>query len=65
MKIKKITFQLRNDFSAIIECEHCGNTQQLDYGYNDDYYHQEVLPAIKCEKCGSDRAGNLKQEAVA
>ena len=29
MKIKKITFQIRRDFTAIYECEHCGNTEHV------------------------------------
>lgn len=37
MKIKKITSQIRRDFTAIYECEHCGNTETRD-GYDDDSY---------------------------
>jgi hypothetical protein len=55
VKIKSITFQLRNDFSAILECEHCTATQTLKSGYNDPYYHNKVIPAIKCNKCGKVR----------
>lgn len=58
MKIKNVTWQMRNDFYAIMECEHCGNTQELKSGYDDDFYHQKVIPAMKCKKCGKDRAGN-------
>lgn len=31
MKIQKITSQHRRDFSAIMECEHCGHTE-IDNG---------------------------------
>lgn len=51
MKIKKITSQIRRDFTAILECEHCNKTQEVD-GYDDDYYHRNVIPTIKCNSCG-------------
>ena len=52
MKIKKITSQYRRDFKAILECEHCGKTQDLKYGYDDDRFHRNVIPTIKCDSCG-------------
>ena len=51
MRIKKITSQHRRDFQAIYECEHCGAEHQ-SYGYDDANFHQRVIPAMKCEKCG-------------
>ena len=50
MKIKKIVSQHRRDFTAIYECEHCGNTYQ-DNGYDDANFHQNVIPKIKCKQC--------------
>ncbi len=64
MKIQKITFENRNDFCAILECEHCQATQELKSGYNDAYYHNSVLPAIKCKTCGKDRHGKIKEELL-
>ena len=57
MFIKEITFERRNDFSAVLECEHCEATQLLKTGYNDDNYHDNVLPSIKCKTCNKDREG--------
>jgi len=57
MKIKQITSQYRNDFSAVMVCEHCQHEQKLTSGYDDDYYHLSVIPAMKCESCGCDREG--------
>ena len=54
MRIKKITQQYRRDFQAIYEC-HCGHTQ-TGSGYDDEYFHNEVIPAMKCEKCGQTNA---------
>lgn len=48
-----------NDFSALMECEHCGNIQKLSSGYEDSYYHDRVIPAMTCKKCGKNRAGEL------
>lgn len=51
MKIKTIESQSRRDFYAIYECEHCGHTKRGS-GYDDDNFHRNVIPAMKCEKCG-------------
>ena len=51
MKIKEITYQNRRDFTAIYECEHCGETYTAS-GYDDAYFHQNVIPKMKCSKCG-------------
>jgi len=55
MKIKQITSQTRRDFSAILICEGCGNEQQLWGVYDDNYYHDKVIPTKRCEKCGKTR----------
>lgn len=51
MKIKTITSQDRRDFSAVYECEHCGETKK-GRGYDDAYFHTEVIPNMACSKCG-------------
>jgi transcription elongation factor Elf1 len=50
MKIKTITSQSRRDFRAVYECEHCGH-ERSGRGYDDANFHQNVIPAMKCEKC--------------
>jgi hypothetical protein len=50
MKIQKILNQSRRDFNAIYECEHCGYTVEKG-GYDDSYFHNEVIPAMICPKC--------------
>lgn len=52
MKIKKITSQHRRDFSAIMICEHCGAEDINEYGYDDNNYHVNVIPNMKCKSCG-------------
>ena len=60
MKIKQITNQHRNDFCAILECEHCQHEAQLTTGYHDDFYHRAVVPSMLCGRCGLNRAGTTE-----
>lgn len=52
MKIKKIISQYRRDFYADMECEHCGHIIKGVSCYDDDYFHQAVIPKMECPKCG-------------
>jgi DNA-directed RNA polymerase subunit RPC12/RpoP len=51
MKILKKLSQSRRDFTAIYVCEHCGK-EVTGSGYDDSYFHQKVIPAMKCAECG-------------
>lgn len=51
MKIKEILNQTRRDFLAIYECENCGDTVKSG-GYDDAYFHNEVIPDMVCKNCG-------------
>jgi len=51
VKIKKIKSQDRRDFRAIYVCEHCGHEEE-SYGYDDDNFHRNVIPKMKCKECG-------------
>ena len=51
MKIKEKKSQHRRDFIAIYECEHCKHEEE-GLGYDDSYFHKEVIPTMKCESCG-------------
>jgi primosomal protein N' len=52
MKIIKIISKHRRDFYADMQCEHCGNIEKSVSGYDDSYFHNEVIPDMKCKKCG-------------
>jgi len=52
MKILKINSQIRRDFRADFICEGCGAKQLDRSGYDDSYFHSEVIPKMKCKKCG-------------
>ena len=60
MRIKSIQSQSRRDFTAILECEHCGAEQFLGSGYDDDNYHSNVIPRIKCKSCGEVAPDNYR-----
>lgn len=51
MKIKTIHSQSRRDFYADYECEHCGHVKRGS-GYDDDNFHRNVIPSMKCDDCG-------------
>jgi hypothetical protein len=51
MRIKSIRDQIRNDIFGTLECEHCGAEEKF-VGYDDDNYHDNVIPARKCKVCG-------------
>lgn len=51
MRIKAKIGQHRRDFTADYECEHCGHVQRGS-GYDDWYFHREVIPAMTCAECG-------------
>ena len=59
MKIKEITSQHRRDFYAIYECEHCGYAYKGS-GYDDTNFHVNVIPRMKCPKCGKTAAENYR-----
>jgi DNA-directed RNA polymerase subunit M/transcription elongation factor TFIIS len=59
MRVKQITYQHRRDFKAIFECEHCGHEEEM-WGYDDSYFHENVIPAMKCGKCGKQTDENYK-----
>lgn len=59
MRIKTILSQHRRDFRAIYECEHCGHSYE-SYGYDDANFHQNVIPAMRCTKCGGSADENYR-----
>jgi phage terminase large subunit GpA-like protein len=61
MKIQHILSESGNDFTATMECEHCGSTQRLSSGYHDNFYHTQVVPAMTCRACGKNRAGDVPE----
>lgn len=50
MRILKILEQYRRDFTAEFECEHCGQLETKT-GYDDDNFHQNVIPDMQCKAC--------------
>jgi len=59
MQIKRIISQHRRDFQAIYVCEHCENEEKSG-GYDDTNFHQNVIPSMKCTKCGESASKNYR-----
>lgn len=64
MKIKKFLSQHRRDFTAMMICEHCGHEELNKYGYDDDNYHVNVIPAMLCKSCGKAAQDNYQPVAT-
>lgn len=60
MKIREIISQNRRDFWAIYECEHCEFITEKQSGYDDSYFHNEVIPNMECEKCKKKAGDNYR-----
>lgn len=63
MKIKRITDQIRRDFTAIYECEHC-EFEQERRGYDDTNFHQNVVPNMVCPGCGKKASDDYRPLAT-
>ena len=53
MKLIKILNQHRRDFQGQYECEFCKHieTDSSMNSYDDRYFHDSVIPNMKCPKC--------------
>jgi len=56
MKIKEYLNRMGNDFWASYQCEFCGAIKGSTVGYDDRYYHENVIPKMVCDKCGLSTA---------
>ena len=63
MKIKRILNQSRRDFTAEYECEHCGHVIEGS-GYDDSYFHKQVIPAMECKECSKTAAEDYRPLAT-
>ena len=52
MKIKAMISQHRRDFWANYVCDGCGHVELDKSGYDDDNFHRNVIPNMKCPSCG-------------
>lgn len=48
--------QHRRDFRARYKCQFCGSEVE-DYGYDDRYFHESVIPWMVCKRCGRSSEG--------
>ena len=61
-EIKRVS-QNRRDFRADYECEGCGHIEKNVSGYDDSNFHVNVIPSMKCKKCGETTI-SLKETVV-
>lgn len=59
MKIKEILSQSRRDMTCLYECESCG-FEKKGSGYDDSYFHQQVIPQMACDECGATASENYR-----
>jgi primosomal protein N' len=64
MKIEKINSQTRRDFYADMICEHCGHIEKNVSCYDDDYFHQNVIPNMTCKQCGKNSGEDYRPLAT-
>lgn len=62
MRIQTRTSQHRRDFTAIYACESCGATVK-GKGYDDAYFHDNVIPEMVCKSCGVS-SGQVTSSAI-
>lgn len=53
MRILKINSQNRRDIYADMICESCNTIEKNVSCYDDDYFHETVIPTMKCGNCGN------------
>lgn len=58
MKIQRVIEQHKQDFIAIYKCENCNEMEERG-GYDIRYFHQEIIPSLKCKKCGKKRPEDI------
>lgn len=57
MVIEEFIDQINNDFWCTYKCEHCQHETGKQSGYDDAYFHNEVIPKKHCPKCGLNSKG--------
>ena len=60
MKIIKIVSQSRRDMEVDMQCESCNHIEGRVYVYDDDNFHENVIPAMKCKNCGETSPKNYR-----
>lgn len=52
MKLIEKRDQFRRDYNGLYECEGCKEQEVIGGCYDDEYFHANVAPRMKCKKCG-------------
>lgn len=46
----------------LYECDHCGH-QEEGSGYDDQHFHQNVVPIMRCKECGKKAKPDTRKMA--
>ena len=60
MKIIEIISQSRRDMRVNMQCESCNHIEEGVYVYDDANFHENVIPDMKCKKCGEKSPKNYQ-----
>lgn len=61
MRVHEVTWRQRNDYAAIMECEHCEHHQRHGGLYADMFFATRVIPKnFYCDKCGLNALGEKR-----
>jgi len=64
MQVHQVTWRHRNDYSAIMGCEHCGHQQHHGGLYADAYFAFCIIPnRYYCDKCDLNSLGEKRPES--
>ena len=65
MKVLEIYNQHRRDCHVDMECQSCKTKQTITTGYDDSNYWVNIVPNMKCKKCGKSTIDlNLYAEEI-
>jgi hypothetical protein len=58
--------QHRRDFTGKYKCQFCEHEEKRTGGYDDDNYHENVIPRMKCSnpECGKSTESEQDETAV-
>jgi hypothetical protein len=56
--------QHRRDFTGQYKCQFCEHEEKRTGGYDDDNYHENVIPRMQCEECGKSTESEQDETVV-
>jgi len=60
MIILRILSQNRRDLRVDFICEHCLTVEKNKSAYDDDFFHEKIVPDMKCKRCHNKAHENYR-----